>query len=179
MHKLLKASIAGAAGIALLAGGAGTFAAWQDSAQISVSSIQSGKLDLASSAAGVWKNGSTEINPSSYLVVPGDVLTFTQNLTVEANGTNLAATLSQTGLTASGDLANDVTSVLDVTASGSIVSKNSDGTWKVTPGAGTSTLAVKVTVTFPKGTTGADNQAGQSEALNLSGLKFTLAQTIS
>lgn len=179
MHKLLKASIAGAAGIALLAGGAGTFAAWQDSAQISATSIQSGKLDIASVANGVWKSGSTTIDPATYLVVPGDVLTFTQDLTVEATGTNLAATLSQSGLTTSGTLDNDVTSVLDVAAAGTIVTKNTDGTFKVTPGVGSSKLTVKVTVSFPKGVTGADNQAGQNETLNLSALKFTLAQTIS
>lgn len=181
MHKLLKASIAGAAGIALLAGGAGTFAAWQDSAQISVSSIQSGKLDIAAVANGKWVDakGQTITNIANYLVVPGDKLTYTQDLTVEATGTNLAATLTNSVLTASNSLANDVTVGFDVTAAGSIVTRNADKTYTVTPGAGTSTLTAKVVVEFPAGSTGTNNQAGQSETLDLTAVTFTLAQKLS
>ena len=44
MNKLVKGAVAGAAGIALLLGGAGTFALWNASTNVSTGSISTGTL---------------------------------------------------------------------------------------------------------------------------------------
>src|SRR5690606_34468068 len=85
MNKLLKGSIAGAAGIVLLLGGAGTLAYWNDSANLTnAGSISSGVLNVEADAAapGSWNN-------SISLIVPGDTRTFTQSLDLAATGDNL------------------------------------------------------------------------------------------
>ena len=48
MNKMIKGSIAGATGIALLMGGFGTYALWSDSQGISSGTVQSGTLDIVS-----------------------------------------------------------------------------------------------------------------------------------
>src|SRR5215210_1071695 len=81
MNKLFKGSIAGAAGIALLLGGAGTFALWNSNTTVSTPSINSGVLSIAANTAGVWKAADgTQIDPLTYKIVPGQTLTFTQAL---------------------------------------------------------------------------------------------------
>src|SRR5205823_6097169 len=76
MHKIVTGAIAGAAGVALLLGGAGTFALWNASASTAASSVSSGSLTLSANNDGVWTdvtNGrSATINPASALMVPGN-----------------------------------------------------------------------------------------------------------
>ena len=168
MNKLVKGSIAGAAGIALLLGGAGTFALWNSTATLSARTITAGNLALVANPNGVWKSGTTVIDPVNYRIIPGQTLEFTQTLTVTAVGDGLKADLTYSGLTGSGGLDTLVTKTLAVTSPTATV----DGsTLKFTPG--THTVNVKVTVVFPSTET-----AGQNQALNLSALTFTLAQTV-
>jgi len=94
MNKLLKGSIAGGAGVALLLGGAGTFALWNDNATIMGGTITAGDLDV-STAEGVWADQfGTIASIDEYLIVPGDTLTYKTTVTVEATGDNLSAELS-------------------------------------------------------------------------------------
>src|SRR5688500_9753810 len=86
MNKLVKGAIAGAAGIALLMGGAGSLALWNDSAAITDASVASGTLTLGATA-GTWTG-----NPA--LMVPGDSATYTSTVTITAKGTNLLSRLS-------------------------------------------------------------------------------------
>lgn len=95
--RLLKGTIAGAAGIALLLGGAGTFALWQVQDEIgSEAVITKGHLEIASSA-GAWHDVTFDdsdgpiANIENYLIAPGAVLEYRANLRVVAEGENLRA----------------------------------------------------------------------------------------
>ncbi|MDR1187429.1 MAG: alternate-type signal peptide domain-containing protein [Bifidobacteriaceae bacterium] len=110
-----KGLVAGAAGIALLLGGA-TFAMWSDSEEADVDKIQHGILDVADATAvsGIYdlrrdantsgnpKSGSmtvedaVKINPTSFKAVPGDVLEVVLPVNVTATGDNMEYTLQLT-----------------------------------------------------------------------------------
>jgi len=105
MNKLVTGSIAGAAGIALLLGGAGTLALWNDSATASGGNVQSGALTVALAGTPVWKDISPDSADTSWSpvavgstpadrLVPGDTVTLTQRVDVTATGKNLQAELS-------------------------------------------------------------------------------------
>lgn len=188
MNKFLTGAIATAAGVALLMGGAGTFAYWNSSATPAASTITAGNLAVADSgSAAVWKSGNTVINPATYKAVPGDVLTYTKTMNITATGDNLVATLGLTPGSIAGAtsgaadvaLANALTqsAVLTATGTGITAVTGSPNTFTVAAGtAGVSqAVTVTVTVTFPKGTAGQYNDA-KTGAVNLSGLAVTLTQ---
>lgn len=189
MNKLTKAGIATAAAVALLMGGAGTLAYWNDTADLDGASvITAGQLDVAASGSGAW-SGIASI--ADYRIVPGDTLTFTQDIVVTAEGDTLVANLALApyAVTAvNGADAADVALAAAITESaefsvasgggaGVIVGNDDDtvagngsgtdngvlaGTVKFTPGAGTTlstTLQVQVTITFPAGSVGQYNDA--------------------
>lgn len=198
MNKLTKAAIAGAAGIALLLGGAGSFALWNGSATSAAGSIQSGTLSVTTSGAGTWANTpyngtSGAVTIANFKAVPGDTLTFTQKLTVTSIGDNLNATLavdpasivaSATGTpSANAALKAALIAGMTVTTTGTVPANIVAGTganantFTVTNSAGPQTLTVVVTLPFPRGAaqpTG-DNTT-QTGAVDLTGLKFTLQQ---
>ena len=96
MNKLLVSAIAGAAGLTLLLGGAGTFALWNSSATLPGGTITAGTLLVTDNAPanGVWRSGTTVIALSNYRIVPGDTLTYTKSVDITAIGDNLVATLA-------------------------------------------------------------------------------------
>ena len=165
MNKLVKGSIAGAAGIALLLGGAGSLALWSDSAALSPTSITSGTLDIAPGTTGTW-------SPALAKIVPGDTTTYTQNYTVVATGDNLHATLT----TNVGTITNGISGATPTTT---FVVKDSTNA-VVTPAAGvyslnagTYTVEAKVVVAFASSTA---NQVGTNGTITFSGLTVTLNQ---
>jgi alternate signal-mediated exported protein len=170
MNKLVKGAIAGAAGIALLLGGAGTFALWNSSATLTAPSITAGTLSLTANNDGVWKTlAGGAWTPGTDKIIPGSTLVFTQTLTVNAVGNGLKADLTYSGMTGSGGLDTYVTKTLQITSSTATVTGN---TLSFAPG--TSTVNVKMTVVFPSTVTGSQ---GQNATLDLSALTFTLTQT--
>lgn len=90
MKKFASAAIAGAAAIALLAGGAGTLAYWNDTATVSAGQIVSGTLDITAGATTVTYLGTSA--PVSR-IVPGDTIVVTQDVTINAIGDGLKAKL--------------------------------------------------------------------------------------
>ena len=102
MNKLTKGTIAGAAGVLLLLGGAGTFALWNDSANINGGTISSGELSFDSTTPGVWEDVSYDtlppvvIDPATFLMVPGDTVEYAQDVTLNATGDNLLANFGYT-----------------------------------------------------------------------------------
>jgi alternate signal-mediated exported protein len=97
MNRLFKGAIAGGAGIALLLGGAGTFAMWQDSTELgSAAQITAGELRFGAPdemPRAVWTvNGQPVADIDALRLVPGDevVITF-EDVPVIARGTYLAA----------------------------------------------------------------------------------------
>jgi len=164
MNKLVKGSIAGAAGIALLLGGAGTLAAWNDSASLaSAGTISSGELKIAVTQTGAWDKSIAKI-------VPGDNLTFTEKLTVTAVGDNLSFDLGtniETLVAASTFSSATVVSDFDVTKGGVAVSDLSGLE------AGVYVIDVTVTVDFPSSTAGV---VDQNKSLDLSTATVTVTQ---
>lgn len=171
MNKLVKGSIAGAAGIALLLGGAGTLAFWNDSADVaSAASIATGTLKVDSTTAGSWSNGTI----TNY--VPGDSNVYTETFTVTAVGDNLEFTLDSNVddlVGAAGFTELDVTEDFTVTLNGNPV------TTFTGLAAGVYTVVVEITVDFPWDAAGNNtgNQADQSAQLDLSNAAVTVTQT--
>ena len=96
MNTMIKGSIAGATGIALLMGGFGTYALWSDSENLVANGVQSGELDIATSAGVYDDANSAAANDwtATDKMVPGDKVTYTQTFTVKGSGKNLKGTIA-------------------------------------------------------------------------------------
>lgn len=188
MNKMLKGSIAGAAGVALLLGGAGTFALWNGDASIAGATITAGTLTVEASE-GTWSDGTgATIDPTDYFIVPGDTLTYATALAVNAQGDNLQASLNvpegsiaATDGTAEQDVALnaalEVTTTLTTDIDGEVVeTPAADGPFAVNASDGPQEYLVTVTVVFPSDVEGDDNDA-QAGSVDLSGFDVTLTQT--
>lgn len=156
MKKVMKAAVAAGAAGALLLGGVGTLALWNADANVNAGTVTTGHLTMTTDAAeGVWTETSEGVepenaafNPLTDRMVPGDVLTFKQNVIIGASGKNLKALLSETGLTGGTVLPAEVTVALAVDDSAIGVSQD-EGTGVITFGAEDEyTVPVTVTVTF-------------------------------
>jgi alternate signal-mediated exported protein len=149
MRNVTKAVIAGVAGVALLAGGAGSLAFWTDTKTGSSIAIASGDLSLGTiadstgwtiqqNAAGVPvpQTSAVAYVPGTTLVVPGDVLSKTVAVPVNISGLDNKATLVVTGATTtsnalSSQLTAVVTSVNGVAGGTASLTAADDGTVNV------------------------------------------------
>ena len=183
MNKLVKGAVAGAAGIALLLGGAGTFALWNASTSVSTGSVSTGTLAFGTNGAATWADvspgaTSSSWNPATQSMVPGDVVTLTQTVTINATGKNLSAQLAYSIPTAAipTDLVGKLVPTMTVTKqSGDATVSGTGSPYTITPTAGgTSVFSVVLTFTFDRTTSGV---VGQNEAVSLGGSTFTLTQT--
>ena len=196
MNKLVKGSIAGAAGIALLLGGAGTLAVWNSSVDVTAAStgITAGTLEIAPASPVVttdgWKHGVTTpvviSDISTFKIVPGDVLTFTKTFDVTATGNNLKATaalgaLSITTPTSPSSADTALADALTKSAAFTIGGSAATSATIINPTAGKQTIVVTATITYPKngylvdGVTGAENSSKLGK-VNLSTFAITLTQ---
>jgi alternate signal-mediated exported protein len=193
MNKLTSGAIVGTLGIALLLGGAGTFAMWNTSTSADAGTVASGTLTIANSGAATWKNVSADAvaggvaipSIAAYKIVPGDKVQMTQSFTIAATGDNLKATFSYddltigtTGTDAAATAANvalKTASTITMTATGTgLTAGTAANTFTVAPNAsGVSTVTVTLTISLPSTVSGTTAQNG---ALNLSAIKFNLAQ---
>ena len=175
MNKLTKAAIAGAAGIALLLGGAGSLAYWNSSATIGASTINAGTLTIAASGAATttYTVGGGAVS----LIVPGDSVTVTQTVTVSATGDHLKAalTIDESGLL--GSLATLITTPVSVTAYAG-ASPVAFPLNNMTGAQAATITSVRVVVIFPStvGDSPAVGTEGQSGDLQLGTLKVKLTQ---
>lgn len=159
MKKITKAAIAGTAGVALLLGGAGTLAYWNDTKTGAVTTIASGDLHFGTITDGTgWSLqqkaadlpvGTAQLTGVTYtnqLVVPGDVLTNTISVPVTITGTNNKATFA---LTRVAPPTNALSSALTVgyTVNGVAYTPGNP----ITVTTGTTSIPVVITVTFPWG----------------------------
>jgi alternate signal-mediated exported protein len=179
MNTLVKGSVAGAAGIALLMGGYGTFAVWTDSTGVAGGSITSGQLDIEAGTQ-VWDDLSTTAAndwDATSLLVPGDKVSMTQTFDITATGTNLAGTLEfSPGTFAAGDFGADLThSVAVQTTDGLTVDTTDKNLWVFSSPLGVQSAAVTAKVTYTFGSS-ADN-ATQNATATLSDGTFTISQT--
>lgn len=173
MNKMTNGALAGAAGIVLLLGGAGTFALWNDDADIEGGTITSGVLDIDDSTAGVWTDesydvtGSPVIDPDTFLVVPGDTLQYEQTFDIAATGNNLLAEVDYTYVAGSLPTGFDVDVVVSVNGATTVAS----GTpVEVEDG---DEVTATLTLTFDAATA---DQVSQDETVNLSDIGLTLQQ---
>ncbi len=167
MNKLVKGSIAGAAGIILLMGGAGSLAYWNDSANAGPgagsNSITAGTLTVTAVNGGTWTKGfynaaGTVVTAPAAVgslaavrVVPGNRLVYTQNFNLVATGDDLYFTIGSTAgaVTAATAGAADVALAAQINASGltafsvasvtggTVIPATTPGTYKVSSNAGT------------------------------------------
>ena len=111
MNKMAKGALAIGVGAALLLGGGGTLATWNDASAKDAGTIAAGELKMDATAAGIWTNSFGEtVQLDSYKVVPGETLTYSQNLDINLVGDKIKALVSvdksavQLGSFAAGDL---------------------------------------------------------------------------
>ncbi|MEL4319591.1 alternate-type signal peptide domain-containing protein [Leifsonia sp. YIM 134122] len=185
MNKIIKGSIAGAAGIALLLGGAGTFALWNDSATVDGQNITSGKLSISSVTGGGWfaDNGNTDytddapITIGTYQVIPGKSIYYKGTTTITAEGNGLSATLGFAGgLTGDAGLIAESATLLAVKL-GSSAEVTGPATVPVAPTGGPQSATIRIKYTFNDVTTTAGNAlAAQGKTVNFSTVKLELKQ---
>ncbi len=188
MNKLTKGAIAGAAGVALLLGGGGTFALWSSSQTVVAGPVRSGELSMDPLTQATWRDVSADLAggprtiPTSeigaYAIVPGDTLEVVQKATVHATGKNLKAKLSIDPLSLMADGANaDFRDALRyttaLTINGTAVPMNADGSYSVKAADGVSSVVYTATIAFPSTVSGT---AFQNRAIDLSNTRVTLQQ---
>lgn len=184
MNKLVKGSVAAAAGIALLMGGAGSLALWNDSATVNGGTISAGTLTVAAPAVTPatdgWKNAAgVAIDISTYRIVPGDTIKFVKTLNVTAIGDTLTAGISvdTTSITVpSGNAAKDVALKSFITSNATFT-VDGVSTSSIVAAAGTRTVVVTASITFSNGIAGAEN-AAKGGVVNLDNFALKLVQTV-
>lgn len=169
MNKLVKGSIAGAAGIALLLGGAGTLALWNDSSTITPTTVSSGTLTIETGDIAAEFADGTPFTGST-LVVPGDTINLVQDVTIVAEGDTMLAKLDVN--------AGPLTSVPGVNFSFS--AETASGPFGgdldlMTAAEAESITSVVITGTFPASLTGT---TGQGISVDLDGISITITQVL-
>jgi alternate signal-mediated exported protein len=205
MNKLVKGAIAGAAGIVLLMGGAGSLAYWNDSAQAGPASgsnsITAGTLTITAQNAGTWTKGmynnagtqtvapAAVANLSAVKIVPGNRLVYTQVFNVVGTGDDLFFTIGSTNgaVTAASASAADVALAAAINGSGTtafsvgsvtggtVVAATTPGVYKVSSNAGTA-ATITVTWTINFPFGAAVDNSTKTGAVNLSQGSITLTQ---
>lgn len=169
MKKNTKGAIAAGAAALLLAGGAGTYAAWSDSESLAGGTVTSGHLRITETGAGTWTwADDSAFNPATDRIVPGDVVEYTASYKLEVSGKNLVASLTPAlggvGVTGLGEYLT-VASASDTTG---IDLSN------ITVANNNATVAVTTTITFDADTA---DQDGMDATATLAGSTITLEQT--
>ncbi len=176
MNKMIKGSVAGATGVALLMGGFGTYALWSDSENLAANGVQSGELTVDTSA-GVYDDARTQAAndwTASDLMVPGDVVTYTQTFDVKGTGKNLQGTIALSTAALTGDFAGLVRSV-EVTSDNATIVRNADEvSFDFSDPFGTATLTAVVTYELPASTSGTTDQ---NKTATTPASTFTIQQT--
>ena len=170
---LIKGTAAIAVGAALLLGGGGTLANWNAEATAAPGTIVAGDLNVAKTAAGVWKDrAGTTIDINTYKVVPGDKLTFTQDLTVTLVGDKMAANVVLANVPANTFTADNVAiSPLKLTNTAGDVTSNT--VLKPVTGSATQTVTASTVFEFKSTTTGRSDVA---KNYDLGSVGYTLSQ---
>jgi alternate signal-mediated exported protein, RER_14450 family len=186
MNKLTKGAIAGAAGIALLLGGAGSFALWNANASVTGGAITAGTLTLSpvtsGAGAATWKDLTTghtgTITPSTFTIVPGDTIQLQQDLTITGSGNDLVAKLTSNAASLTGALApalGTATVAQTYTATNGTVTGDT-----VSSSNGTVTVHATITISWPFGTAPSSNTTGdnayQGQSATLGDVGFTITQ---
>ncbi|AQA22706.1 alternate signal-mediated exported, RER_14450 family protein [Rhodococcus sp. MTM3W5.2] len=172
MNKQTKGAIAAGAAALLLAGGAGTMAAWNSSQTVGGGAVNSGTLSLTQTGSTGWTegNGTAIADISQFKAVPGDVVVYNASFNVGAKGKNLHATLTADPATITGGAEllaalgqETVATIGGAPLAGGAITEANDN----------STVDVKVKFTFNNATTGT---TAQGQSVNLSNFAVKLQQ---
>ena len=169
MNKMAKGALVTGVGVALLLGGGGTLAVWNQAANADAGTIVAGDLNLVP-GEGVWTNAAgTTVDTASYKVVPGDALTYTQPLDITLVGDLMEAKLTLGG--AVNNFANaDVSEIVVKDAAGAPLNAAS---LTPTEDAADRTVTASTTFTFNEATSG---RADVLNTADFSELVYTLDQ---
>lgn len=177
MNTMTKGAVVGATGIALLMGGFGTYAVWSDSEDLAANGVQSGQLNIDTSAGTYDDFNTATANDwsASDKMVPGDKVTYTQVFTVKADGKNLKGTISYTKPNLTSTFTG-LTHTVKVTSSDANVVETpaNSNQFAFTQPFGTATLTAVVTYTLPTNTSGTTDQ---NKAATLPAAAFTITQS--
>ena len=101
MKKMTKGAVVTGLGVALLLGGGGTLAVWNADDTADIGIVTAGDLNL-DAKAGVWTSNLASqpiTNIASYRIIPGEKLTYTQEIDVTLKGNDgLKAQLTVGGI---------------------------------------------------------------------------------
>ncbi len=184
MNKMVKGSVAGAAGVALLMGSFGTYALWSDTEVVDPGNVTSGELQIVSSGDASWEDVSPDtdnrvLNADERVMVPGDVFKLTQPLDVTAEGTNLKARLTVAGVGADFDFGAENPLTVSVEYGGQTVTFPGTGPYVLQwDDAGelqelSAAEQAEVTFTFPAESTSAQDF---NKTVDLTDVSVTLSQ---
>ncbi|MEO7017346.1 MAG: alternate-type signal peptide domain-containing protein [Leifsonia sp.] len=175
MKKLTTALVASGSGLILLIGTSGSLALWNDAATVDAGSVASGVLTI-NAANGAWTQQLQQW-------VPGDTETYTAEVSIVAQGDNLASQVKIDPGSITGDPellgALEISLTFGTPTGGTLTPvAGESNVYDVAPDNPTSgtpiTAPVTVTVTFP-----ADSVTGtvaQGQTVQLGGMQFVLDQ---
>lgn len=176
MNKMAKGAIATGVGVILLVGGGGTLATWNQAQNASMGSVVSGDLNLEVNTAtnvGKWTNAAgTVVDVKAYKVVPGDTLTYTQDLKVTLTGDLMAAKLAVTGAGVNAGFLDKNVVVAPTTIKDGVKAIAADDV--LTPSVNGHVVTASTTFTF-KTSTDARDGAG-AKAYEFGGVGYKLVQ---
>jgi alternate signal-mediated exported protein len=168
MKSMTKGAVITTLGVALLLGGGGTLAVWNAEQDAKAGTIAAGDLNLTA-GTGKWTSNLTGAigNVSEYRIIPGEVLTYRQPVTITMDGNSaLRARLSVTGINkVSNGFSADTLRFSDV----KLVNAQGESGWDREVKAGTYTASG--TLTFQ-----ANGQKDMGKTLDLRSIGYRLEQ---
>ncbi|MCK8475681.1 alternate-type signal peptide domain-containing protein [Microbacterium aurugineum] len=182
MNKIAKSTLAAAAGVALLMGGAGTLAAWSDGTFAPLGSlISAGDLQLSDPSSSVWRDETgAVITLDGLRIAPGDTIIHEATMQLTAHGENLhgeilldPASIAPVDPGAAADVA--LANLLATSAAHTLDGRPGTS-FTATPG--TQKVLVTTTIVWPDGGTPATDNAAMRGRVTLGDMSFTVTQTI-
>lgn len=176
MSRTTKSVVAVGAGVLLLSAAGGTFAQWSETRNLDGGTVTAGHLDMTVTP-GTWYDtkgteatgDDTELATSTFRIVPGDTIEYRTTITPDLVGDNLEAELESDLATASGELADFVTTTATL---------NGAPTQTLTPANNGESFEAVVRVEMPYGEDAVTNpDGGEDTSLDLSTMKISLVQT--
>jgi alternate signal-mediated exported protein len=178
MNKTVKGSLAGAAGVALLMGGFGSYALWSQDATLGSSHVQSGHLTIATTPGSYADVNHANVPwAAGDLMVPGDQVTYTQVFAVTGTGKNLKGTIALAPSAMNPNTFSDqLTRSVDVTSSvGDAAIHKVDAThFTFSAPFNSANLTATVTYTLASAVSGTNDQ---DKGATTPDSTFTIAQT--
>jgi len=178
----VKGTVAAAAGVAVLLGGMGTFALWNQSGSIGVAEqVQTGHLTATFPDSMTWKDVTPggdpahEVDVAAFRMVPGDVLEGTATVEYSVEGENITVTPTVTGANGSAatwltDNKLTVTTTLvdaggNPVTSANVLKDGAEGTW-----------TAKVTIAYDQSGANGVGNANMGATIDLDDVTVALNQ---